>query len=359
MIVDVQIENFRGIHRLEVNGAARINVIVGGNGIGKTSVLEALCFANSPTPVIAQQLDNFRDFWPDYKARSTSGAFRYLFGRLDAPLRVCTRRDSGVETVEMVLADVNDAWPEELEPDVSPAGKSQGVLLTTERHELQWSLTTPNRSFKSHVRVRADGLAVARSIENLPNANGKLRMCSFSTGTPALMPNEIGHFSSLRATNHLEPLLACLRQMFPQVVDLELLAPNGQQAAPHVRFANKEMLPLAVLGLGAQKVVALMTRLTMTPGGVALVDEIESGLHYSVLVPVLRQFASLAATLDVQVFATTHSYECLQAVHAALGDKPGELAVFRLESVPDGRLLAVRIDARHRDAVFQVGAEVR
>ena len=189
--------------------------------------------------------------------------------------------------------------------------------------------------------------------------NGRVRNCSFSTAKIALMPHEVGHLSKLRAESALGPLIKCLQTMHKDIVDLELLAPNGQHGAPYVRFADKTMLPLGVLGMGAQKAVAILVRLSMTPGGVALIDEVETGLHHTTLQGLLQQVYVAARDLDVQVFAPTQSYECLEAVDRAMADVPDQLAVFRLQRLLTGDLVAVRLGPDERRAVFAYRTEVR
>ena len=68
------------------------------------------------------------------------------------------------------------------------------------------------------------------------------------------------------------------------------------------------------------------------PGGVVLIDEVENGLHYSGVKDVWKAIAVAARQMDVQVFATTHSYECIQAAHDAFtASGIYDLRLFRLD----------------------------
>ena len=49
-------------------------------------------------------------------------------------------------------------------------------------------------------------------------------------------------------------------------------------------------------------------------GGVLLIDEIDTGLHYTVMADMWKLIAQTAAELDVQVFATTHSSDCVTSL---------------------------------------------
>lgn len=67
--------------------------------------------------------------------------------------------------------------------------------------------------------------------------------------------------------------------------------------------------------------------------GVVLIDEIENGLHHSVLAKVWEGIFQWAIKYNVQVFASTHSIECIHAFHhASPPDLFGiEPKVFRIE----------------------------
>ncbi len=59
----------------------------------------------------------------------------------------------------------------------------------------------------------------------------------------------------------------------------------------------------------------------LSPGGVVLMDEIENGLHHSVVPDLWRAIDGTAREFDTQVIATTHSFECFAAAHRALGSE--------------------------------------
>ena len=71
-------------------------------------------------------------------------------------------------------------------------------------------------------------------------------------------------------------------------------------------------------------------------GGVFLIDEIDSGLHFTTLVDIWRVVFDAAARLNVQVFATTHSWECIEAFQKAATEHPEEGGLIRLERGEDG-----------------------
>ena len=89
--------------------------------------------------------------------------------------------------------------------------------------------------------------------------------------------------------------------------------------------------------------------------GVFLIDEIENGIHYTVLPDLWRFLFRMAKLHNVQVFATTHSWDCVEAFQkAAAEEKETEGMLLRLEKRDDRPHKVVTytedgIGQRHRD----------
>lgn len=81
-----------------------------------------------------------------------------------------------------------------------------------------------------------------------------------------------------------------------------------------------------------------MLSLSCAKNGVLLVDEIENGLHYTILPDVWRIVFQLASELNVQVFATTHSWDCIKAFQGAADEHADEGALLKL-AAKDGRII--------------------
>ena len=92
------------------------------------------------------------------------------------------------------------------------------------------------------------------------------------------------------------------------------------------------------------------------PGGVLLVDEIENGLHHSVLPDVWRVVGKAAEQFNTQVFATTHSFECVEAAHEALG--ADGFSLHRLEVV-DGENRCVTLSPTALSGAIRHNLEMR
>jgi AAA15 family ATPase/GTPase len=85
------------------------------------------------------------------------------------------------------------------------------------------------------------------------------------------------------------------------------------------------------MGDGMVRLFNLALALVNSKGGILLVDEIENGLHYSIHEKLWELVFKTARDLDVQVFATTHSWDCIEAFQrAACEDTSSEGYLIRL-----------------------------
>lgn len=112
------------------------------------------------------------------------------------------------------------------------------------------------------------------------------------------------------------------------------------------------------LGDGINRLFGMTLALVNTKDGLLLVDEVENGLHYSILPDVWRLIFQTARRLNVQVFATTHSWDCIEAFQRAAEDSPEDGVLVRLQN-QDGDVTATVFDERRLAVVTREGIEVR
>ncbi|OAD20145.1 hypothetical protein THIOM_004170 [Candidatus Thiomargarita nelsonii] len=103
---------------------------------------------------------------------------------------------------------------------------------------------------------------------------------------------------------------------------------------PMIFFKN-ERIPLKHLGEGMYRVFHIILALVNAKNGFLLIDEFENGLHYTVQPKVWELIFKLAKELNVQVFATTHSKDCVEGFHAVWESQEDEGTLHRLDNDPD------------------------
>jgi AAA15 family ATPase/GTPase len=134
----------------------------------------------------------------------------------------------------------------------------------------------------------------------------------------------------------------------------------GLGRVPHIGIESDALKhPLSQFGDGMNRLFDILIALANVPGGILILDEVENGLHYSILTDVWKTIFNLAKQLNVQVFATTHSWECIVAFQiAAEGDMQDEVLLIRLRD-KNGRVVATDFDAEDLDVITRGLIEVR
>ena len=151
-----------------------------------------------------------------------------------------------------------------------------------------------------------------------------------------------------------------LKQIDPRLEKLRYAkAPGMSQALVYAYFGMTNAISMTQTGQGFSKLFSLFCRMLLSRAKLVLIDEIENGLYYETLPEIWKGIAALAQTEDIQVFATTHSRECIIAAHETMKATPGyDFALHRIQRVK-GNLEAVTHDSEMLDAAIKAGLEVR
>lgn len=121
-------------------------------------------------------------------------------------------------------------------------------------------------------------------------------------------------------------------------------------------------LPLNSLGDGAQRMLLLAVALVSAQDKLLLLDEIEAGLHYSVIEKLWETIFEYAKKLNVQVFSTTHSSDAVKTFLYAMGkSKNGdEGAYFRMQrNRSSEQIEVIAYDAERLESALESNLETR
>jgi predicted ATPase len=131
------------------------------------------------------------------------------------------------------------------------------------------------------------------------------------------------------------------------------------QPLVYAHLGFQHFLPATQMGQGFSRLLTLFCEMMVSEAKVLLIDEIENGLHYSVLAEFWKGIGALAEAEDIQVFATTHSWGCIVAAHEAFAaGKDYDFALHRLQRVK-GQVEAVTYDCEMLETSLRTELEVR
>jgi hypothetical protein len=149
----------------------------------------------------------------------------------------------------------------------------------------------------------------------------------------ALSAQDEAFFGKIETAKRQDEILPALRILEPRLQRLAL-APLAGESVIYGDIGLAKLVPIPFMGEGVGRVLSIVLAIANAPGGVVLIDEVENGLHYSVMKDVWKAMAVAARQMDVQVFASTHSYECIQAAHEAFtASGTYDLRLHRLERI--------------------------
>lgn len=341
MLNSVHVKNFRLFKEFHLDDLARVNLIVGKNNVGKSSLLEAVSLlVNQQAPSILFEMAKNRqevvykegvrgyelaDLFYNRQIKSQRDMEVSITGRPDLSTRIFYRgRDNGRAAREPFLSVVYKTGEET--PSSSAIRLMPGFLADDDERKRQ--IVESNEINTRIITAEKPG------YEQMVQIWDK------------------GLLTSLE-----EDAAEMMRIIVP---DLQRIANQVTNKRFIVKQKDRSPVALGSLGEGAAHILGIALSLSHANNGFLLVDEIDTGLHYRVLTDVWRAVMETAVRLNVQVFATTHSYDCIRSFAEALGlmedDNIGVL--YRLQE-RTGKIEARRIDAENIIYAIVQDIEVR
>jgi hypothetical protein len=362
MIRAVHIARYRGIRELAADGFGRVNLVIGRNDCGKTAFMEAVQLAEDAEDAVHRLMLVQRSrLRRAVKSHDFDRFWRPIFFDLDAKTGLSIwilRDDETRQTLEMrqgeVLEEIvtDDDYIRNMRGD---DGYEIQDLVKTPTWALDLQFTTRNQS-QMQQRVVATPTRI-----KLPPASNKSGSAWIASGAGVgVGEDEIRFVSALKQRGQDGNLLELLREVDSRVCSIELLAPGGDVAELFVRLDNgTPMLPVALMGEGFQRCLELGAAAAAHDWPTMFIDEIENGMHHLVLEPLWRWIATTSRRRDLQVFATTHSEECINAACHAFKDLDDDgLRVIRLDRLESGTRATI-YDRALVEAAERTGTEIR
>lgn len=368
MFKSVTIRNFRGFSDLTVDGLTRVNLILGDNGAGKTSLLEALfVLAGRANPDLALRMNRWRGLpVPIGGARPAFSSYFHEFNT-EVAVSIMGERDEGrrSERLTMTLDEV-DRQDVPLLPSSDEEGSPSRTMdaptpASDDALEVRWEGEDEEpvmRRARFYRITRDSGIEFLMRVEP-PLAHRGPRAVFVLSGGHVNPAEERERFTKVVQTGRKEDMIESLRILDERVQDLELLSLEAETIL-HADIGGGRQFPLGLLGDGMVHATSVYLGAAWAQDGLLLVDEIDTGLHYTALADGFWQSVHRAALdFDVQVFATTHSHECMVAAYEAFeGQNAEDLSVHRLERV-NGELQCKSFGHEVLGEAMRAGFEVR
>ena len=333
----LKIQNFRLLEDIEVKKLGHVNLIVGKNNSGKSTVLEALALLASgfELETVSRLTMNREVNRHVPSSEQVDGysllSFRYLFN---------TSSFNNKET-KIFLGDYS--------------------FFITIKYGSLFTEDFKNSEFNNYYvdgSDYSDRLVVSSNfkLEHLGKTNNFFgaKYCPI-LNYQYIDTNQVNikklaeEWDDILLTEAEDLALKMLRLIEPKIIDLAFINQNNQRI-PFVRLeGTNERTPLHSMGDGVFRLLQIILKVLKARDGFLLIDEFENGLHYSVQPDVWRLIFELAKRYNIQVFATTHSWDCIESFAQVAKEREDlEGVLFRMgrsvRKSDNGKVIATEFD---------------
>lgn len=340
MLNELSIQGFRCFDHFEIKDFRRLNLISGKNSTGKSTLLEAIqLFVQPDSDTLAELLAWRGQLAPprDFPAWSED-LVRPLFHGLDSNRHFEIFDGHALLLARLAFYHRDNGKLEEIPGDVPGPPRTVGLCVELRVPEsplfilpLDGSLDVRPAAIRNpQAFVRYASLDKRRIVHVRP---------------PAIQPESLAEMLEVvLGTTRQDDLTRVLQWMIPDILSVFTKGAGGDRNVfiQTRRFSRPQ--PLAVFGEGAVRLAFVCLAIILAKGGFCLIDEIENGIHHSLTHDLWAMLDRLSKELNVQVFATTHSKDCLEAFEEMAANPDFDAAFYRLERNEQNSIEAVRLD---------------
>ncbi len=342
-IESLTIKQFRALRQLSIHGLGRVNLITGRNNTGKSSVLEALrLLASSGSPSVIYEILRYRE--EDTR-------------QIEEPARPAEAADL------FTLSSLFHGFPQfslQLEPLVIEAtGGQRRMMLSVEPGSFS-SQEGPDGTTRLVLRqpgLFAEGDGLPALVIKADGTQRAMRLSSFTRSyasrVPSFLPEgesrlpcvfvspyggertaTLGRlWDNIALSDSEQDVVEALRIIDPDISAVSMIGgeETRQQRTAIVRAKGMPRpMPLRSFGDGLNRLFGIVLSLVNAKDGLLLIDEFENGMHYSVQPDAWRVIFDLARRLEVQVVATSHSWDAIEAFQKVASQDSEKGALIRL-----------------------------
>lgn len=341
MLEALKLDRYRGFESYRLADLAHVNLLVGKNNCGKTTILEAIELLVSGGRVSALRDSAVRRGEIDEdKSLSDGVEVSHVFydHRCEAGASF-ELSNSGNQRLKAALEPLD----ENVEDKTLPYGSIGLGTAFRPRAMAYVDLMRSNVKLSTKVRL---SLAVGEEppIVVPISENGTIldqfgghtlsdrsvdRLVRFLSFEPASM---VDSWNDVLTEGREADVVDAMRILMPEIDSIHfLLGSQGRRGGLHKIVVGqrnaKQRLPIGSFGDGMRRLLAIGLALASMRDGCLLIDEIDTGLHWTVMADMWRLVVEAAQKSNVQVFATTHSFDCVKGLGTLVRSRP-DLAKF-------------------------------
>lgn len=351
MYKELHIKNFRCFKDITLTDFGNINIISGKNNVGKTAFLEALWFHHgSPNPELGLRLNAFRGIEVISRNEPLIELFRNLnyeyaieFKSKDLNNKV---RSDKISVIEPQRLTVRKEDQPKTRSDIIDTDESREKAVIIEYTDERGG-TGKSKAFFKKDTIEFDRPQKAKRssailvLASMPFAN-----------------EDLDWLGRIEISKEKRALINYLKIIEPRLKDITLIL-RGEKNEIWCDTGLDRLIPLSVMGSGLFHLLKIIISISRCENGIVLIDEVDTGLHYSVMRNLWATIAKAAFENKVQVFATTHSLDCVRYANEFFARRRRcKTKFYRLEK-DNGTIRAFDYDMNTLKTALEVGMEFR
>jgi len=321
MLTRIDITNYRCFKSYQMDGLAQVNLIVGKNNSGKTALLEAINFATTGgDPMVLMEAAGRRGemIEASESPRSLPDVTHFFYGHNIQPgSEFSIAAGNGHHRITAKLIDL----PQDPELFAEEGSGFEGRPVMG----LQIDGGTGLGAKVADLGLSERGGLIINRVARFASSAAASTVATPATvfvPTESMSGPKLVQLWRNVLLDAAHPHVVAAVKLVEQDIDEIIYVPSegGVRISGSARnfFVKardqRKPIPLGSFGDGSRRLMTLAIALARASKGTLLVDEIDTGLHYSVMAEMWRLIVLNAMAADVQVFATTHSWDCIEGL---------------------------------------------
>ena len=389
MRTSLKIANFRALKDFHVCQLGRVNLIVGRNNSGKSTVLEAVRIyaGNAHRGLLEEIAQSHNEKYtvrdPELNQLQQELPFENFFSGRYFPKEDNQSIIIGDPKSDQPMLTLTHVYLLEYQ-EISSEESGLADPITRRRPIPKASipdLSEQNAVIRQAIMVRKGKENPSYIILDIPRygrrnieSSGVLP-CSFIPTQFVSMNDLAKVWDNVALTEHEAVVNEALRYIAPDFQGLAFVesdepryvAPGRREIQRVAKVAMSDSprpISLNSLGDGMLRVLQLILHVFQARGGFLLIDEFENGLHYTIQENIWSLIFRLAEQLNIQVFATTHGWDCVESFSkVAKAQTETSAVLFRVgksaKASNAGQIMATSFNKEQLYNITQLDAEVR
>jgi predicted ATPase len=371
MLNSFLVRNFRLFEEFKIERLGSVNLFVGKNNSGKSCLLEAIhVYASDANPKTLVDIAMARDeHWQSYVKQQegqilpeSETFLRHLFHGYSLPEvgksgielgPVLPERDR-IQIVSRAYQLVDNQDGRRLRVPVNQEALFDEVV------NLQLALEIMKADKSEYLLPLAVDPSITEYKRQMMFRVREPRFPVQAVPTGSINENLLAQlWDNINLTDLQDEVVSCLQLIDTTIRDVAFVGEGRSRIAIIRKNGGQERLPLKNMGDGILRLFHIILAIVNAKNGLLLIDEFENGLYWGVQPKLWETVFRISERLNVQVFATTHSKDCVRAFEDIWRNNETQGTFHRIDRSHDGFIKCVSYDPETLSDAIEMNVEVR